>query len=110
MKFSTLIAASLLVTTCAAAIVGLSRPVAAEECSGPFRECAIGVGAQCSRDASGRQRMAFSDGGGRVITFEKCVGRIFEAAGHPNPYKTGVATYGDLSVPTTDVEVPHSEP
>lgn len=110
MKFSTLIAASILFTTNAAAIVGLALPAAAEECTGPFRECAIGVGAQCSRDAAGRQRMAYYDGGGRVIAFERCVGRIFEAAGHPNPYKTGVATYGNLSIPLTDVEVPHSEP
>lgn len=109
MKFSTPIAASLLVVT-SALIVSLPQPSSAQECTGPFRECANSVGAQCSRDASGQQRIIYSDGGGRVTTFERCVGRIFQAAGHPDPYKTGVQTYGELTVPSTEILVPHSEP
>ena len=81
-------------------------PAAAEPCTGPFRQCAIEVQATCSRDAGGRQRMTYWDFPGYTISFERCVGRIFEAAGRPNPYKTGIATSGNLTVPYTDLLSP----
>ena len=82
------------------------RPATAEPCAGPFRQCAYEVQATCSRDADGRQRMTYWDQGGYTITFERCVGRIFEAAGRPNPYKTGIATSGNLTVPWSEVLYP----
>ena len=50
--------------------------------------------------------MTYWDFGGRTISFERCVGGIFEAAGHPNPYKTGIASSGNLTVPYSEVLYP----
>ena len=95
----------------AAALLGLSvTPATAVECTGPFRQCAISVQALCSRDANGTQRMTYWDSGGRVIQFERCVGRIFETAGHANPYKTGITTAGNLTVPYTELLYPLVDP
>ena len=82
------------------------RAEAIQPCGGPFRQCAIEVGAYCSRDADGRQRITYWDHPGNTIRFERCVGGIFEASGRPNPYKTGVSTYGNLSVPMTELLYP----
>lgn len=79
---------------------------ASEPCTGPFRQCATEVQAYCLRDPNGRQRMTYWDYPGYTVAFERCVGRIFEAAGRPNPYRTGVTTYGTLSVPYTEVLYP----
>ena len=95
----------------AAATLSLSaRMAGAEPCTGPFVSCANMVQAICSRDADGTQRMTYKDFPAKTIQFEKCVGGIFEAAGHPNPYKTGVTTYGDLTVPYTELIYPQMEP
>jgi hypothetical protein len=63
----------------------------AQPCGGPFRQCADAVGATCSRDADGKQRMTYWDTPGNVMSFEQCVGRIFEANGQANPYTTAGA-------------------
>jgi hypothetical protein len=84
-----------------------AQTAVAEPCTGPFRQCAIGVNATCSRDADGRQRMTYWDFPGNTIQFERCVGGIFEAAGQPNPYKTsGAATRGGLTMPYTELLYP----
>jgi hypothetical protein len=88
---------------------------AAEPCTGPFRECAIGAGATCSRDRDGVQRMSYWDFLGNVMGFEQCVGRVFEAAGQPNPYKSTAARAaasggGRLSIPRTELLYPHLDP
>jgi hypothetical protein len=87
-----------------------TRMAAAEECTGPFRQCALSVSAVCSRDSNGRQRMTYWDGGGRVIAFEQCVARIFAANGQPNPYTTGSAGSGGLQVPYTELLYPMVDP
>ncbi len=108
MKISLPIAVIVTVATTFSA--GGLTPAAAEECTGPFRQCAILVSAVCSRDPGGQQRMTYLDNPGRTIAFEQCVGRIFEAAGHPNPYKTGITTSGNLTVPYTELQYPLTEP
>lgn len=100
------IAATLLVAV-SAVFAGGTPAAAAEPCVGPFRQCAIEVAAYCSRDADGRQRVTYWDHPGYTIRFERCVGGIFEASGRPNPYKTGVSSYGNLSVPLTELLYPH---
>jgi hypothetical protein len=91
------------------------RTVAAQECTGPFRECAIGARATCTRQPNGRQLMTYWDYPNKVSGFEQCVGRIFEAAGQQNPYKThGAATTvparrqatSALTVPDTELLYP----
>jgi hypothetical protein len=77
-----------------------------QQCTGPFRQCAIDVQAQCSRDPNGTQRMTYWDRAGYTVQFERCVGGIFEAAGHPNPYKTGITSSGGLTVPYTELLYP----
>ncbi len=54
--------------------------------------------------------MTYWEGSGRVIQFEQCVGRIFEARGRPNPYKTGITVSGDLAVPRTELLYPQIDP
>lgn len=96
-----LVAASAAVTACSI------RPASASEpCTGPFRHCAYAVQATCSRDANGRQRMTYWDNGGYTVAFERCVGAVFRAAGKPDPYTTGVSTYGNLTVPYTELLYP----
>jgi short subunit dehydrogenase-like uncharacterized protein len=85
------------------------RTASAEACAGPFRQCAISVNAQCSRDADGVQRIRYWDGSGRVIQFEQCAGRIYEARGLPNPYKTGIASSA-LPLPRTELLYPLVDP
>ena len=109
MRLALTIATALAATATTLSAGGMTA-AAAEQCTGPFRQCAIAVSAVCSRDAGGEQRMTYSDSGGKVIAFEQCVGRIFEAAGHPNPYKTGIAASGNLSVPLTELLYPLVEP
>ena len=106
MKFLPPIAATLLATISAFSAGGM-RTAAAEECVGPFRQCAVGVGAVCSRDPDGKQRMTYWDYPGNVMMFERCVGRIFEANGQPNPYTTsGASRGGGLTVPYTELLYP----
>ncbi len=66
-----------------------ARTAAAQpmECTGPFRQCAIDVGAKCTREPDGKQLMTYYDSPGNVMIFERCVGEVFEKAGKPNPYK-----------------------
>jgi hypothetical protein len=92
----------------AAAISIATQTAAAEECQGPFVQCARGVSAQCSQDPDGVQRMTFRDTGGRVVLFEKCVGGIYEARGLPNPYKTGNLGSDDLPFPRAEVIDPRT--
>ncbi len=105
-----------LLATISAFSAGATRTDAAAECTGPFRECAVGVGAVCSRDANGKQRMTYWDTPGRVMSFEQCVGRIFEANGQPNPYTTAGAARARqggraaLTVPYTELLYPQVDP
>jgi len=105
MKISLSIAAALLAAIPAFS-AGAPRVAAAAECGGPFRQCAIAVGATCSRDANGQQRMTYWDTPGNTIRFENCVGSIFEASGRPNPYKTGGSGSGGLTIPYTELLYP----
>jgi hypothetical protein len=105
MKFPLSMAAAVLTAT-AVFSAGDTRTAAAQECTGPFRQCAIAVGAKCSRDPNGQQRMTYWDVPGNTIQFERCVGGIFEAAGKPNPYKTGITTSGNLTVPYSELLYP----
>jgi hypothetical protein len=93
------------------------RPAAAAECTGPFRECAIGAKARCTRDRDGQQLMTYWDNPGNVYLFERCVGRIFEAAGQPDPYKTPAASAtgrtrrgGHLTIPRSNLLYPTGRP
>jgi len=81
----------------------ISGPIA---CTGPFAHCAIQVQATCSRDPNGQQRMTYWDWPGNTITFERCVGAVFESTGRPNPYKTGISSSRGLSVPYTELLYP----
>jgi hypothetical protein len=109
MKISLSMAAILLATVSAFS-AGAPRTAAAAECTGPFRQCAIDVRATCSRDADGKQRMTYWDYSGNTISFERCVGGIFEAAGQANPYKTGATSArgrsAGLTVPYTELLYP----
>jgi hypothetical protein len=62
---------------------------AADECTGPLRQCLSEIGAQCEKTATG-QRIRFYDTPSRVARYEECVGQYYEAHGRPNPYKTGL--------------------
>lgn len=106
MKFSLSITAVLVAAIATFSAVSVRPARAAEPCTGPFRQCAIEVQATCSRDADGKQRMTYWDQSGYTIRFEQCVGRIFEASGRPNPYKTGVVSYRGMTVPYTEVLYP----
>src|SRR5690349_1349419 len=103
MKLSLSITAVLIATSAAFSAAAIRPAAAAEPCMGPFRQCAIEVQAYCSRDADGKQRMTYWDHPGYTRSFELCVGRIFEASGRPNPYKTGVVSYRGMTVPYTEV-------
>ncbi len=105
-----LLAITALLTTTTAFSAGGIRPVAAAECAGPFRQCAIEVQAQCTRDRDGRQRMTYWDRPGYTFRFEQCVSRIFVAAGQPDPYKTGITRAGNLTVPYTELLYPFGKP
>ena len=85
---------------------GGPRTAAAQQCTGPFVSCAIEVQAHCSRDPNGQQRMTYWDHPGYTTRFERCVGGIFEAAGQPNPYKTGITRGGKLAMPYTELLYP----
>ena len=106
MKSALPIAATLLVT--------LAAPTAANaiECTGPFRACAVSVSGWCERDRDGVQRINYWDYPGNTIMFEHCVGGMFEAAGQPNPYRTGAITTGSrrkggaVSMPRFEVHYP----
>jgi hypothetical protein len=109
MKLSLPIAATLVAAVTTLSGAGITKATAAE-CTGQFRQCAFAVNAVCSTDPGGRQRMTYWDSPGRTISFEQCVGRIFEAAGHPNPYKTGITTSGNMTVPYTELQYPLIDP
>ena len=100
-------AAVLAAGTIATFSAGGMRTAAAEECVGPFRQCATSVGAVCTRDADGKQRMTYWDYPGKVMMFEQCVGDIFQANGQPNPYTpAGASRGGSLTVPYTELLYP----
>jgi hypothetical protein len=109
MKSLCLTIVTFFIAVLALSVAGM-RLAAAEPCTGPFVSCAVAVQATCSRDPDGRQRMAYWDQGGNTIQFERCVGRIFEAAGQPNPYKTGITSSGNLTVPRTELLYPFGPP
>ena len=93
-----------------AAVALAATSAAAEECTGPFRQCAIDVVAECTRDPDGVQRMTYVDISARTVHFERCVGRIYEARGLPNPYKTGVIPDSDeLEFPRAEFQSPRSD-
>ena len=75
-------------------------------CGGTFAQCAHSVGAYCTRDADGQQRIHFWDYPGNSMTFERCVGGVFRAAGQPDPYTTGTASRGRVSLPRFEVHYP----
>jgi hypothetical protein len=103
MTYSPSIITVLLAATATFSTIGI-RTAAAQSCTGPFESCATAIQATCSIDRSGRQRMSYYDpSGSNTIVLQRCVGGIFQAAGHPNPYTTGVATYGNLMVPETEL-------
>ena len=108
MKLSPPIAVTL-VAAVVFSVAGM-RMAVAEQCTGPFVSCAVAVQATCSRDPDGTQRMTYWDQAGNTIQFERCVGRIFEAAGQPNPYKTGITSSGNLTVPRTELLYPFGPP
>jgi len=100
-------------TAAAAFTAGGISLASAEQCTGPFRECAVTAGAICSRDPDGVQRMTYYDYPGRVMGFEQCVGHIFEAAGQRNPYTSlagrNASSGGKLTVPRSYVIYPFLE-
>lgn len=106
MKSSLPMAAAVLAALAASA-VGVET-AQAEPCVGPFRQCAYAVGAWCERDRSG-QVINYWDHPGNVMMFERCVGDMFEAAGQPNPYKTGVVTTGSRRKGGRALTMPRSE-
>jgi hypothetical protein len=81
--------AALLAAALAALAAGGMRTAAASDCTGPLRQCLIEIGAICERTATG-QRIQFYDTPARVARYEECVGKLYEANGRPNPYKTGL--------------------
>ncbi|HET7680653.1 MAG TPA: hypothetical protein VFK79_11020, partial [Xanthobacteraceae bacterium] len=86
MKFKAAFSAALALTTFSA---GGAQPAAAQQCTGVFASCANEVRATCPLDRSGEPRITFVDRAGNAMRFEKCVGRIFAAAGQADPYRTG---------------------
>jgi hypothetical protein len=75
-------------------------------CTGTFAQCAYSVGAYCTRDNDGVQRIHYWDSPGNTMMFERCVGGIFEAAGQPNPYTTGRMSSGRVSMPRFELHYP----
>ena len=106
MNLSLSVTAALIAASATFSVTDVRPVLAVEPCTGPFRQCAVEVQAYCSRDANGRQRWTYYDSPGYTQRFERCVGSVFEAAGKPNPYTTGVATYGNLTVPYTELLYP----
>jgi hypothetical protein len=55
--------------------------------------------------------MTYWDHPGNVSSFETCVGRIFEAAGQPNPYKSpgALVQRGGRQVARSNLTVPYTE-
>jgi hypothetical protein len=70
----------------AAVLSGGMRTAAAVECSGPFKQCAIEVGAFCEIE-NGKVMMWYKEREGAAMRFEQCVGKVYEAHGRPNPYR-----------------------
>jgi hypothetical protein len=56
------------------------------ECSGPFKQCAITVGAFCEIE-NGKMMIWYKDVEGASNRFEQCIGKIYEEHGKPNPYR-----------------------
>ena len=61
-------------------------PAAAVDCAGPFRQCAIDVGAFCEIE-NGKMMIWYKDREGTSSRFEECIGKVHEAHGKPNPYR-----------------------
>jgi len=62
------------------------RMAAAVECTGPFKQCAIEVGAFCEIE-NGKQMIWYKEREGAAMRFEQCIGKVYEANGRPNPYR-----------------------
>jgi hypothetical protein len=65
---------------------GGTRMAAAVECSGPFKQCAIEVGAFCEME-NGKLMIWYKEREGAAMRFEECAGKVYEANGRPNPYR-----------------------
>ena len=102
MKFKAALGAAVALATFSAG----EQPAAAQQCTGPFASCANEVSATCPLDPRGEPRITFFDRAGNAMRFEKCVGRIFAAAGQPDPYKTGQVPSGDLQMPAVEMIEP----
>ena len=79
-----------------------------QECTGPFRACAIEVQAFCSRDPNGQLRFVFDDAWGKWPRWERCVGRIFETHGQKDPFKSNSGTPAGRQV-SRPLTVPYTE-
>ena len=90
----------------AAFSAGGGQFASAQQCTGPFAPCATEVNGQCPLDSTGEPRITFVDRSGNSMRFEQCVGRIFAAAGQPDPYKTGKMPSGDLQLPAFEALQP----
>ena len=102
MKFITTLSVGVVLATFSAD----GQPAAAQQCTGAFASCANEVSATCPLDRRGEPRITFFDRVGNAMRFEKCVGRIFAAAGQPDPYKTGQMPSGNLQIPAVEVLEP----
>ena len=71
-------------------LAGGTRVAAAVECTGPFKQCAIEVGAFCEIE-NGKLMIWYKEREGAAMRFEQCVGKVYEANGRPNPYLSGSA-------------------
>jgi hypothetical protein len=67
-----------------------TTPAAATSCTGPFRQCAIEVGAFCEFE-NGKMMIWYKDREGASSRFEDCIGKVFEANGKPNRYRPASA-------------------
>jgi hypothetical protein len=67
-----------------------TTPTAATNCTGPFRQCAIEIGAFCEIE-NGKMMIWYKDREGTSTRFEDCIGKVFEANGKPNPYRPASA-------------------
>jgi len=88
--------------------VAVIPTAASAQCTGVFRQCAIEVQAECTRDANGQQRITYWDRPGYTMQFEQCVGSIFESQGQPNPYKSGIYARA-LPLGGAVLQVPYTE-
>jgi hypothetical protein len=77
--FGAVLGAALLVS-----VAGIHQAGAAQ-CTGPFKQCAIEVGAFCEIE-NGKLMIWYKDREGASSRFEQCVGKVYEKNGRQNPY------------------------